>query len=340
MLANCYIQAIGDQIGGKFSSLPAAAIHIPRYLGAILTIPAGLQVTSDRKFIWSLETPIPNGVLNITNTESNTPSIEFDPNIYSGDDLFLRCTIKGQPNNYIRYIVFTTITSLISIGEISSNALIEIPQYSIQTISNQLTIPSNTAVLILNATWDLYWSQPVYSNNIANYLVEEWDNLVSNWKITTITTNTYVSNINSNVTYRVTPKYNNFTNVNSTKATYNQVVIPEGLGLAGHDTVIFSNDINLNKNISISDATLPIFYTNLEPIETSPEYFIIFEDTSLNKPLANLTTANNLAFFQQVELFDYIDILNIYIDSYLLEELIEINQQPSPFIFWAESTGA
>lgn len=339
MFINCYIQAIGDQIGGKFSSFPASIIHIPRYQGAILTIPAGLQITSDRKFIWSLEAPIPNGILNITNTESNTPTIEFDPNIYSGTDLFLRCTIKGQPNNYIRYIVFTTLTSLIGIGEVFNNALIEIPEYSIQTISNQLTIPPNTAVPILNATWDLAWAKPIYSDNIVNYLVEEWDNLVSNWKVTSITTNTYVSNINNNVTYRVTPKYNNFTNVNSIKATYNQVSIPEGLGLAGHDTIIFSNDINLNKNINISNATLPAFYNNIELIEVPPDNFILFEDTNLNKPLANPTTTNNLIFFTQVELFNYIDNLNIYIDIYLLKELIAINQQPNPFIFWAEQTG-
>lgn len=340
MFNNCYIQAIGDQVGGKFSTIPASVIHIPRYQGAIFTIPAGLQITSNRKFVWSLETPIPDGVLSITNTESSTPTIEFDPNIYSGADLFLRCTIKGQPNNFIRYIVFTTLTSLITIGEITSNALIEIPQYSIQAVNNQLSIPSNTAVLISNATYGLAWSAPVYSNNILNYLVEEWDSLLSIWKITSTTTNVYINNINNNVTYRVTPKYNNFTNVNSTKPTYNQTVIPDGLGLAGHDTFILNNDNALNKIITINTGILPVFYNSIEPVEISLDNFSIFNDITLNKSLPNLTSINNATFFTQVELFMYIDNLNIYIDTFLLKELITINQQPSALIFWAEQTGA
>lgn len=343
MLINTYIQSVGDQVGGSFKQLPPTLVHVPRLQGAFFTLPSGLIITSERKFEWSLVPPIPNGVVSLTNVFSETPTIEFDPQAYSGGDLKIKCSIRGQPNNFAIYTLFTVLTSLFTGGDLIVAEELFIPEYSISNLAYSFSGISGTVGPITNFTPNLVWQAPSLKDNLINYLVENWDPVSNNWIFNTYTTNTYLNNVNLNNTYRVKPIFPAYINVNSVEFKYTPNISTEDTLILGIDSYNIAIDTNLN-SIYVENTQVvgnPAFFASIEP-SLQEDLFFSFVDTNLNDGLiSSIQIENTNPFFTQVELINYdTDLFYIYNDNTLNDSLILHSQLENTAIFWAEQTGA
>lgn len=339
MLINTYIQSVGDQIGGSFKQLPATLIHIPRYQGAFLTLPAGLILNSDREIEWSLELPIPNGVVALTNPYSHTPTIEFNPLTYSGGDLKIRCTIRGQPNNFAIYILYTTLTSTYKAGDWVQEESLIINQYQPTNISLTPTSPANTASSFSNFNWALSWSSPIYTDNLLGYDIEKWNAINSTWESLGFTSNNAYNNVDFNSVHRVKAKYNEYINTNSTEFKYSNQIASNIVAL---DPYFLFNDILLNNDISLNQtANTATFFVGIELFNLQEPWFLL-NDTALNDTSININQNTPLpTFFTSVENFNYLIETYILYNDILLNNPpdITINQTPSNNIFWSEPIG-
>lgn len=339
MLINTYIQSVGDQVGGSFKQLPPTLIHLPRYQGAFVTLPSGLVLNSDRAIEWSLEFPIPNGVIALTNPYSNTPTIEFNPITYSGGDLKIRCSIRGQPNNFAIYVLFTTLTSVYKGGDYFQEESLIISQYQPTNINLTPTSPVNTASLFSNFNWALNWTSPIYTDNLIGYEIEKWNAINSSWDSLGFTSNNTYNNADFNFSHRVKSKYDQYINVNSIEFKYSNQIAPNIVGL---DQYTLFNDLALNENISINQLTnSATFYVSIENPNLQEPLFLL-NDVTLND--INIIINQNTSipvFFTSIESFNYlIETYTMYNDIILNSPTdVIINQTSSNNIFWSESIG-
>ena len=337
------INSVIDQIGGKFLSLPNTQIYLSNPQEEFFTIPSGLIVSSNRKFVWSLDEPVLPGVIGITNVYSTTPTVKFDPLNFTGGDVAIICTVLGQPKKTYRYSLFVSLTSLtssISLMSLQSSITtenIEVKEYTIYNLDISLEPNSNINSSLVNSNlgfldFILTWSAPKYSNNLLCYKLEAWNSIDSNWQLISTQTKTFYSNANPNLTYRVAPVYSIIENVNSSKLVY--------LSSSILDTLLNKDKLNLvenyaAENINISSALNNLsFYSSFEDYKLE-EKTIISEFPSLETiVIQQITSPFN---FSSSSILDLENNLNLKENSIYLPILI--NSSPSRSQFWSEATG-
>jgi hypothetical protein len=173
-----YVSQTGniDQVGGDFI-FPFSETHIPRIQGNFYTVPSGLQVKGNRKFIWSIDSFIP-GLIGITNERTPTPTIEFDANLFSQPLIRIKCTLIGQ-NKSKDYLLFTVSTSQIQTALYPFNIVTNNNYYNIKNPS--IITSDQNYIGGSNTPSTLFYLQWVKSNYSAltgaqiEYLVEIWN---------------------------------------------------------------------------------------------------------------------------------------------------------------------
>lgn len=319
------ITGIIDQIGGSFI-LPPSETHIPRYQGNFFTLPAGLQIKGNRKFIWSVDTLNIPGVIAITNATTATPTIEFNSNVYSGVSLKIRCTIIGQPRNFIEYTLFTASTSVsttacYSISNITDNNFFNIRNINITGANNSLITDSNS--------YTLRWARPLYEKDCI-YIVEVWND---GWSALATTSATAISILNSLTSYRIKTIYLN----SEIQTDYiNYGAQSNGLNyLSNSSNIAYYNSVSNINNFNQNLNPLPLF-TSIENTTIQSNILTYYISTStLNNFNQNL---NGSSFFSSVENnLSISNIISYYVSN---NNLLNFTQNTNPNIFWSESTGA
>lgn len=321
------IAGIIDQVGGSII-VPDSVLHIPRYQGNFFTLPAGLQIKGDRKYVWSVNTLLP-GVIGITNVNSPTPTIEFDGNIYSEVSLIIRCTIVGQPRNFKEYLVFTAPTSTI---QTSVNPFNTVSDNNFYNVTNVLVSIANESSLINGSSTNylLGWNAPT-SSNINYYLIEVWNG--TSFNFFTLTSNSTIPITNPLITYRVKPIYLSYyagvSNFAYSSLSYNDNLLL-GASFIKAQIQSFNKIVNYNQTASIASFFASIELTS---IESNVKPFI----TAFNKIVNYNQNTNAAAFFASVELTSIESKINSQINSF--NKILGYNQTPSNAIFWAETIG-
>lgn len=317
------ITGIIDQVGGNIK-VPPSEIHIPRYQGNFFTIPIGLQILGGRKYVWSVDTTLP-GVIGITNIYSPTPTIEFDFNAYSASFLPIRCTIIGQPNNFVEYILYTSATST---AKTSLYPITTVTNNNFYNVRNLNIFTDNSILFPDNGNYYLGWAASAHEIP-QNYLVQIWQD---GWSNLTVTNNTVIPITNPNTSYRVKAQFLNSEVQSEFKSYGIQYTDSYLLSSSSIKSLINISEYLLNFSQNLSGLT---FFTAIENtiIETS----IVFRVNSL---LIIKNFNQNLSqniFFSSVEELTGTSNVIAYINTY--DHILNFNQNSSPNIFWVESIG-
>lgn len=318
------ITGIIDQVGGSIF-MPPSETHIPRYQGNFFTLPAGLQIKGNRKYVWSVNTTLP-GVIAITNVNTPTPTIQFDSNIYSGVSLRIRCTIVGQPRNFIEYTLFTASTSS---SQTSLQLVSRIDDNNYFNVTN-INIFSQSDVIIPNTNnYFLAWSAPKYLVPL-NYLVQIWND---GWTNFTLTPNSIIPITNPNTSYRVKALFLN-SEIQSQFINYGLNYFDRYLLGSSNITVninSFNNILNFNQILN----PLPLF-SSVEIFNSNSNIVSrVVAFNSINNYNQNLFVGT---FFSSVETFLGASNINSYINSF--NTILNFNQNISNNPFWSEPIGA
>jgi hypothetical protein len=318
---------ITDQVGGNIG-LPLSEIHIPRIQGANYTLPAGLAIRGNRKFIWTVDTSIP-GVLGILNPNSNTPTIQFDPVVFSRPFLNIKCTIIGQPSRSKEYVLFTSATSTTGTGISYSNSIT--PNQGI-VLNPQINISNNSNLVTNTDSYILEWGLPLYINN-TSYLIEIWNSTLNNWDFFAVTNNQQIPITNPLTTYRIKAVYPLYVHVNNPFVTYG-IGYNDLLSLTASKNSAVINNISTIRNYNQTPSTAT-FYTSIEAVNID----------SIGRSTLNIIstingynqTANPNIFFTSINYLntDSIDKPNLN----TLSALTGFNQNPNGLQFWTQLTG-
>jgi hypothetical protein len=321
-----------DQKGGNII-FPPSVTHIPRTDGNFFTVPAGLQIRGNRKFIWSIDSFIP-GLVAITNERTATPTIEFDSVIFSQPFIYINCTLIGQNSSNKKYILFTTNTSTIYTSFQLSSVISNNNYYSIQNLA---IVTTSDYFLFNDPSPNIFYLEWAASNftqiskTLVNYLIEIWDENLG-FIYFGYTTDQRILITNLIPSYRVTPIYEN-----------SSLNVPS----------IFSHTYNDSHLLSSSNTLSNIYLTNLgiknfSTANSNPFYTSIQEEIILDSDLAKLRTSaliNNFSnissniFFTGVESYINIDAIDSKIYEYSQISQFTQNQTPNN-LFWTQLTGA
>lgn len=323
-----YASGCVDQIGGNFI-LPEVVTHLPRFQGSSFTLPPGLEISGDRAFIWSLNKEY-QGVVGIRDVETATPTVDFDPESFSAPFVEIRCTIKGQPLNYVVYNIFTSISSPFYAGATTYSSL-EFDDYNIKdesfTINNSLIQEANyTADIISNLI--LYWKPPAFGN-VDYYKVEKWG---SGWEFIGITSNPSYIIPKQAITYRITPVY--FKYAPGIEQPRTVSVILEGIVAKSFWTPYQSTFTYINTPITPSTD---IFFTVFKTREYESD-LDLYQDKFTYMSDIDQTITYTDTFWIQVFSEGYQDKIGIYQDQFAYRNL---NQSTDPYteVFWSKGIG-
>jgi hypothetical protein len=334
-----YISQTGniDQVGGDII-LPYFATHVPRNDGNFFTMPSGLQIKGNRKFIWSIESFIP-GLIGITNERTSTPTIQFDSNVFSQVFIRIKCTLIGQNNRAKEYILFTVSTSETQTGFYPFSQIANNNYYSVKNLdivasnSNSIYIGgSNTS----NNVFYLEWSRSLYSVEFAaptSYLVEIWDG--QGFEFYGVSTNENILITNITTTYRVTPLYLN-SEVKTAPTTFLNTTDSLNSGiLSTSSTNSKIQDLGFVNNFT-QTSNNAAFFTNIEQFST-----LDLINSKITTPtfINNFSNLNNTIFFTDVSNYNNEDILNSKITNFI--NITNFSQNTtSNNLFWTELIGS
>jgi hypothetical protein len=319
------VTGIIDQVGGSIK-VPASTEHIPRYQGNFFTLPSGLEIKGNRKFIWSVDTSTP-GVVGITNEFTSTPTIEFNSNVYSQANLKIKCTIIGQPKNFIEYILYTVSTSVATTAFHTFSTITDNNFFNVTNIG--INIENNSSLITENNSYVLSWAAPAYSQHKVNYLIEIWN---EQWEFFGITSNTNISINNPLTSYRIKAVFLN-SEVQSEHRTfgisYNDLLLLNTSRLLSQISgvnILFNFNQNLNSNSFFSSVeAININSSILTELIGDSIIFNFNQNIAINSFFSSVDTASS----------------NSTIESYILDNNIitGFNQNPSNNIFWTQAIG-
>ena len=316
-----------DQIGGNIT-IPPSVTHLPRFQGSSFTLPEGLAITGNRAFIWELAKPY-NGVLGITGQFSQTPTINFDPEVFSEPFIEIRCRVRGQALNFIRYFLFTALSTTYTAGA-TTYATLEFTDYKIKdpsfTIDNSIRIEADFGNQIIS-NLILFWKPPNFKN-VKHYIIEKWG---TGWEPVGITSVPSYIIPKEEITYKITTIFS------LERPGINQVdyieIKPEGI-LAKDILALYQNTFTY-LNFS-QPQTSNVFYTSFENFDI--EDSLIYYQETFNTSLSQNTDSYIDTFWIQVQEDFYEDSTSVRIETFTNNNL---NQNTNTYseIFWSQGIG-
>jgi hypothetical protein len=288
-------------------------------------MPAGLEISSSRKFRWSLVTIAP-GLLGITNETTATPTIQFDPLIFSGVSIKIRCSIVGQPRNFKDYILYTVINEQSYVG---FQSVINVTNSQYYDITNLNVVATQSSFITGTGPFSLEWGPTAYPGK-QSYLVEIWND---GWQFLTQTSNYIIPVTNPLTSYRVKAIFTN-SEIKSNFVTYG---------------VSYKDEYYLTVEKSASKVYLSNNIIGYQQINSSSTFFVgIEQDSRIDNILSKLYIENNVVGYTQVNntLSFFTSIETLSMQESVLSKLYTTNlilgytQLPNPNLFFTELIGS
>lgn len=329
--------SVQDQVGGAFLNIPEPEVHIPRFNGAFFTLPAGLAIPGGRNFIWTLVPPIPPGVLGITGTTTETPTIEFDELVFSGENVRIKCQLLGQLNNFIVYTLDTVLTSRSKVG-VHRVSFFSDYGYQFNNFNMTVTGAENAGSLAnFPSNYQLSWNANT-TRGISGRIIERWDPVANNWVLENqsndIITVTHFST--NNVTHRIIPVLNQYTYGNPVY-TYTQLEQDDTYALTPFLLSLYFRPVGgFIRQVDQTPTNRGFFLTTeFENFEDKDPLTVYLKSETFNVD----QSPTSASFFVEILLENQEDKapgLDVYFKGL---STISVDQTPSTEIFWVEQTG-